>query len=338
MIQKKFGDLWKMRVCRFHLMPNAMKLMGFGFNLALMLVWAPANAQMTVYGDDDDDYSYDSREGLEFGLNIGVYRGFEQAAYFYDGEGGHELSDAGAQIWSIEDRLNQLRTQQPNHPVNGILNEFPDPELYSLPLMQYTPSMMFGLKMARFWNPETALVLHMDVVQAKAEGAWSLSTGLLPDQGQGNADVRTYSIQGREQRLMLSFGYRTSIYITEGLTWVFELGGMANAVSVEENFIVMSQQDMGNSNLQVALLTAPGTGAGGALNPASNVLTQWGMGGYSSLGIGVDFEEGGSIELNVRVSRDAIHLGTESFKGQNLAAFLTWMIPSQLGDFVRASF
>ena len=198
--------------------------------------------------------------------------------------------------------------------------------------------MMFGLKMARFWNPETALVLHMDVVQAKAEGAWSLSTGLLPDQGQGNADVRTYSIQGREQRLMLSFGYRTSIYITEGLTWVFELGGMANAVSVEENFIVMSQQDMGNSNLQVALLTAPGTGAGGALNPASNVLTQWGMGAYSSLGIGVDFEEGGSIELNVRVSRDAIHLGTESFKGQNLAAFLTWMIPSQLGDFVRASF
>lgn len=310
-----------------------------GWMAALALAWAPAlvSGQMRVYGDDDDDYSYASREGLEFGVNIGVYRGFPQAAYFYDGAGDHELSDAGAQIWGIQERLQQLQGQQLTHPVTGVLNEFPAWNIYSLPLMQYKPSMFFGLKAAKFWNPETALVCHVDVAQVTAEGAWSLSTGLLPDQGQGNEDVRTYPIVGKEQRLNIALGYRTSIYITEGASWAFELGGLANAVAIEENYIVMSP-NVGNALYEVNLLTAIGNGAGGQLSPASNVLTQWGTGFYSSLGLAVEFEEGGHVELNVRASRDNINLGTEAYKGWNVAAFLTWMIPSQLGDFVRASF
>ena len=81
---------------------------------AFALAWVPAllSGQMRVYSDDDDDYSYSSREGLEFGVNIGVYRGFPQAAYFYDGAGDHELSDVGAQIWGIRERLQQLQGQQ----------------------------------------------------------------------------------------------------------------------------------------------------------------------------------------------------------------------------------
>ena len=306
---------------------------------AFALAWVPAllSGQMRVYSDDDDDYSYSSREGLEFGVNIGVYRGFPQAAYFYDGAGDHELSDVGAQIWGIRERLQQLQGQQLTHPVTGILNEFPAWNIYSLPLMQYKPSMFFGLKAAKFWNPETALVCHVDVAQVTAEGSWSLSTGLLPDQGQGNEDVRTYPIIGKEQRLNIALGYRTSIYIAEGASWAFELGGLANAVAIEENYIVMSP-NVGNALYEVNLLTAIGNGAGGQLSPASNVLTQWGTGFYSSLGLAVEFEEGGHVELNVRASRENINLGTEAYKGWNVAAFLTWMIPSQLGDFVRASF
>ena len=306
---------------------------------AFALAWVPAllSGQMRVYSDDDDDYSYASREGLEFGVNIGVYRGFPQAAYFYDGAGDHELSDVGAQIWGIRERLQQLQGQQLTHPVTGILNEFPAWNIYSLPLMQYKPSMFFGLKAAKFWNPETAVVCHVDVAQVTAEGSWSLSTGLLPDQGQGNEDVRTFPIIGKEQRLNIALGYRTSIYIAEGASWAFELGGLANAVAIEENYIVMSP-NVGNALYEVNLLTAIGNGAGGQLSPASNVLTQWGTGFYSSLGLAVEFEEGGHVELNVRASRDNINLGTEAYQGWNVAAFLTWMIPSQLGDFVRASF
>ena len=94
----------------------------------LTLGWAAtAQAQMTVYSDEED-YTYESREGVEFGLNIGVYRGYPLAAYFYDGSGLNELgaSNVNAQVWSIDDRLRQLQSQQQNHPVSGILNEFPN--------------------------------------------------------------------------------------------------------------------------------------------------------------------------------------------------------------------
>lgn len=293
--------------------------------IALTALAGTALGQMRVYGDEED-WEYAEREGIEFGVNIGVYRGFPQAAFFYDGAGGHELTDAGAQMWGIRERLEQLQSTQLTHPVTGILNEFPDWQIYSLPLMQYKPSMYFGLKVAKFWNPETALVCHLDAAQVTAEGAWSLSTGLLPDQGQGNEDVRTYPILGKEQRLGIALGYRTALYMAETTAWTFEMGGLANAVSIEENTIVMSPA-VGSALYEVNLMTAVGTGSGGTLSPASNILTQWGTGFYASGGVAMEFDKGGHVELNLRASRDAINLGTETFKGWNLAAFMTWMIP-----------
>jgi hypothetical protein len=196
--------------------------------------------------------------------------------------------------------------------------------------------MFFGLKTAKFWNPETALVLHVDAIQMTAEGAWTLSTGLLPDQGQGNLDIRTYPILGKEQRLNVALGYRTSVYLAEGASWGLELGGMANAVSIEENYVVLTPA-VGNSRYEVDLLTSVGVG-NGQLTAANNLLTQWGMGFYGSAGIDLDFEEGGHIELNARVSRDNLMLGLNETRGWNIAVFLTWMMPSEFGNFARASF
>ena len=201
--------------------------------------------------------------------------------------------------------------------------------------MQYRPSLFFGLKAAKFWNPETALVCHFDVAQATAEGTWSLSTGLLPDQGQGNEDVLQYPILGKEQRLNIALGYRTSIFIGQGASWTFEFGGLANAVSIEENYIVVSPRT-GSGRYEVDLLTTIAPGSAGVLNPASNVLTQWGLGAYAQGGVAMQFEEGGHIELNIRASRDKIRLGVEEHQGVNLAAFLTWMIPTDLGGFVQS--
>ena len=292
-------------------------------------------AQMRVYSDEDDEEVNITRNGLEFGVNVGVYRGFSSAAYFYDGTGDKELSDAGAQIWGIQDRLDQLQNQQQQHPVSGILNEFPAPSIYSFPLMQYRPSLFFGLKAAKFWNPETAVVCHFDVAQATAEGTWSLSTGLLPDQGQGNEDVLQYPIIGKEQRLNIALGYRTSIFIAQGASWTFELGGLANAVSIEEHYVVVSPRT-GPGSHEVNLLTTIAPGSSGVLNPASNVLTQWGLGAYAQGGVALEFDAGGHVELNIRASRDKMRLGVEEYQGVNVAAFLTWMIPTDLGAFVQS--
>ena len=157
--------------------------------------------------------------------------------------------------------------------------------------------------------------------------------GVVPDQGQGNEDVLQYPIIGKEQRLNIALGYRTSIFIGQGASWTFELGGLANAVSIEENYIVVSPRT-GSGRYEVNLLTiAPGSAGG--LNAASNVLTQWGLGAYAQGGVAVHLRRG-HIELNIRASRDKIRLGVEEHQGVNLAAFLTWMIPTDLGGFVQS--
>jgi hypothetical protein len=111
---------------------------------------------------------------------------------------------------------------------------------------------------------------------------------------------------------------------------------MANAVSIEENYVVLTPA-VGNSRYEVDLLTSVGVGSG-QLTAANNLLTQWGMGFYGSAGIDLDFEEGGHIELNARVSRDNLMLGLNETRGWNIAVFLTWMMPSEFGNFARASF
>jgi hypothetical protein len=305
--------------------------------LLTLVIPAFCHGQMTVR-DTEDDYTYVSRRGLEFGLNIGVYRGDSWPAYFYDGSGMWELGDASGQIWGIEDRLLQLQQQQ--HPVRDILNDLTSGNmgwrLESLPLMQYRPAMMFGLKAVKFWNPESALVVSVDAMQMTAEGAWTLNTGQLPDQGQGNAQILTFPILGKERRLNVLLGYRTSAYMAEGVSWTFEAGGLANALTVEENYIMMWEYSESQAK-RLDLLTAPANG-NGTLGAANNLLTQWGTGMYVGGGLDLSFEEGGNIELNVRACRDNMRLGTTEFKRWNGALFVTWMIPSQLGDFVRASF
>ena len=113
---------------------------------------------------------------------------------------------------------------------------------------------------------------------------------------------------------------------------------MANAVSIEEHYIVVSPRTGSgrNDGNRVDLLTTIAPGSAGVLNPASNVLTQWGLGAYAQGGVALEFEEGGHIELNIRASRDKIRLGVEEHQGVNLAAFLTWMIPTDFGGFARS--
>ena len=73
-----------------------------------------------------------------------------------------------------------------------------------------------------------------------------------------------------------------------------ELGGLANAVSIEEHYIVVSPRT-GSGRYEVDLLTTIAPGSAGVLNPASNVLTQWGLGAYAQGGVALEFEEGDTL-------------------------------------------
>ncbi len=306
----------------------------------LMVAWisAQAVAQMVVPGNEED-YSVERRDGIEFGMNLGVYRGFSQAAYFFDGMG-NALAEGNSanQMWSVSNRIQNLPA---SHPVSRIaanrFNGTLSPDLNSGPLMQYRPAFMFGLKAAKFWNPETALVLQMDVVSLTAEGAWPFETGNL-ETGMGGYLLEYVPILGKEDRLHISLGYRTSVYMMQGMSCTFELGPMFNSVSIDPQGHALIFTDETGNLVELKLITGSGVPVGGVYNNASNILTQWGAGFYSQAGLDLEFDKGGHIELNLRASRDNINLGVEEFAGWNLALFITWMIPSRIGDFVRASF
>lgn len=63
-----------------------------------------------------------------------------------------------------------------------------------------------------------------------------------------------------------------------------------------------------------------------------------GFGGYGGIGVELFFEEGGNLMLTARVSRDKVRMGNYEDDLWQGALYLTWVIPPQLGDFIRASF
>lgn len=297
--------------------------------------------------DWDDWEDYDSyvpeRKGVEFALNFGVYQGHHKAANeFFSGISGefYELSDPTANLMTIEERLgvNNVNSIVWSQIMSNIGLEAGEFEYIEYPIysdalrlygMRYTPGTLMGLQTLLFFNPESAFVLHVDAINGlKSEGAWNMVTNEIV-QGAGSENRRTYGIFSEEDRFQLSLGYRTAAYIVDEASWTFELGGTMLATQLKRNYVRIL-----NQNYQ--LLTAP-TGNGQFANPTSS-LTSTGFGFYAAVGVELFFEEGGNLMLTARVSRDRVVMGTYEDNLVQGALYLTWVIPPQLGDFVRASF
>ena len=308
--------------------------------MIVLLCSVPAvNAQDWDDWDEYEEEGYVSgRKGIEFALNFGVYQGNHQAANaFYNGYAGefYTLGDNTANLMTIEERLG---INNPNSVVwSQVMSsiglesgefryiEYPDP-LYG---MRYTPGTLMGLQTMLFFNPESAFVLHIDAINGlKSEGGWNIVSSDV-DTGMGSENRRTYGIFSEEDRFQFSLAYRAAAYITDEVSWVFELGGNLLATQLKQNYVRIQNQSY-------QLLTAP-IGNGQFINPTSS-LTSTGFGGFGALGVELFFEQGGNLMLTARVSRDRVRLGSYEDDLWQGALYLTWVIPPQLGDFVRASF
>ena len=289
---------------------------------------------------DDDEVYVSRRQGLEFGINMGVYLANNNpvttSANFYNGDGWYDLGDNSATLFSI-DSLLTISPQTISNVQNIVGTEsFEIPYGAYSYTMRYDPGMMLGFKTVYFWNPESALVLGLDAMSLKASGAWTLHAAGLPDQGQGSDNIKLYGVFGQERRMITTFGFRTSAYIMDQAAWIFELGGTATGVQINRNFVMVE-----NTPYElITMYNGPGQFSGATSN-----LTSVGLGFYGTIGLEALFEEGGNLEANIRISRDNIHLGSKepddiSFeeKSWNVAVYVTWMIPPHIGDFVRATF
>ena len=296
--------------------------------------------------DDWDDYEsayVPARKGIEFALNFGVYQGHHKAANeFFSGISGelYELSDPTANLMTIEERLgiNNVNSMVWNQVMNSIGLEAGEFEYIEYPLyseslrlygMRYTPGTLMGLQTLFFFNPESAFVLHIDAINGlKSEGAWNMVTNEIV-QGAGSENRRTFGIFSEEDRFQLSLGYRTAAYIVDEASWTFELGGNLLATQLKQNL-------RSDPKPKLPALAAP-VGNGQFTNATSS-LTSTGFGFYGSVGVELFFEKGGNLMLTARVSRDRVVMGTYEDNLFQGALYLTWVIPPQLGDFVRASF
>ena len=313
--------------------------------MALLMVMSSSALHAQNWDDwDDYDAAYvPARKGVEFALNFGVYQGHHKAANeFYSGYSGeiYELNDPIANLMTIEERLqinntNSVVWSQVMNSIGLEAGEFRYIEypVYSEALrlysMRYAPATIWGLQTMLFFNPESAFTLHIDAINGlKSEGGWNIVSSDV-DTGMGSENRRTYGIFSEEDRFQLSLGYRTAAYITDEVSWVFELGGTMLATQLKQNYVRIQ-----NQNYQ--LLTAP-IGNGQFQNPTST-MTSTGFGGYGGLGVELFFEEGGNLMLTARVSRDRVRMGTYEDDLWQGAMYLTWVIPPQLGDFIRASF
>ena len=71
---------------------------------------------------------------------------------------------------------------------------------------------------------------------------------------------------------------------------------------------------------------------------ATSALVGTGFGAYGAVGLELMFEEGGNIEVQLRVSKEEVVMGNYAERLWHGALVLSWVIPPQLGNFVRAKF
>lgn len=292
------------------------------------------------------------RRGIEFGLNFGVYRGNHQAATaFFSGTGQYSLGDNVADMESIEERLDAGNATSPiwSQVMNQAGLEAGEYRYIEYPLeMRYSPGKLVGLQTLLFFNPESALVLHIDAITGlKSVGGWNLVSSDV-DTGMGSENRRTYGIHSVEDRLYIAGGYRTAAYIYEDLSWVFEIGGTALGTRIDRNWVRVGEEPTGG------IFGGGGSGGGSGsgasdynllvgrlgnqqfLGPVSN-LTSVGYGAYAALGWELMFDKGGNLVVMLRLSRDQVRLGSYQESLWHGALTLTWIVPP-VDNFIKARF
>ena len=289
------------------------------------------------WAQDDDEPESDgylnTRRGIEFAVNFGLHKPNNKAATaFFSGAGGYDLGDNIAWLNTIEERL---QIDQPNSVVwSQVMNatglEAGEFRYIELPLeMRYQPGRLLGLQTLYFFNPEAALVLHVDMMTGqKSQGGWNIVSSDA-QQGMGSERRRTYGIFSEEDRLGLSLGYRTAAYIYDDLSWVFEGGASMLGTRILRNYVVIENQTYD-------LLTAS-LGPGGNFQGPNSALVGIGYGGYLGAGFELFFEKGGNLQAMLRVAREEVVMGSYAEPQWNGSVYLAWVIPPVL-DYARVSF
>lgn len=262
-------------------------------------------SRLTFLNDNDEDEPQeDTIRGFSFGLNLGGYFANAATASIYNGSGpikGFLNEASGVRLYSVDERIgttsgfiNDIQTINTYYNSNG----------YHLPNdsyptnMRYNPAFYVGLQLKYNFDRYRAVIMNINALNLNATSQFTIQFEGTPQPLNAQADVRLFTIVGKEQRMNMNLGFRQGWMMGDFSNFYIQLGGSVLASKWKDNFIVVAGN---NYNL---VTSAP---VQGQTQMTAQAQAGLGFGGYAALGI--EFWLGKySFDLGFGFSRDKVVL------------------------------
>ena len=170
--------------------------------------------------------------------------------------------------------------------------------------MHYTPAIMVGFNFRHAVNKSSAILFNINGSKVNVEGNFTMT--LLkpqnPNPAFNNANVQSFAIRGREQRLIFQLGFQKLLGDDDKLKFFVEAGFNGTLAKVDRSMIyinglTINLLDYYNQTLYPA--------------PAPNrTLIGFGVGAYGGLGLNVDINPKFLIQLMYSPSYEKVNIGT----------------------------
>lgn len=218
------------------------------FYFILMLVSVNSVAQETQ-NDEALQEPYVPKKGFRVGLYVGSYFANQYTANMYDGYG-FDI-DGNRNNWD-----NSLMNQKINMEYGGYgyagqqdliaqaLNVDYHTWTFSasdMPTnMRYSPSFMVGLNCIYSVDVKNAIIFNVNLANLTANGNFTIITPQAPNSTQINDRIKTFAIRGKEQRMMLQFGYQRLLGEPGKINWLVEGGLHGTLAKFDKNEIMIN--------------------------------------------------------------------------------------------------
>lgn len=192
---------------------------------------------------------FEHRKTFRLGMYLGSYFANQYTANMYDGYG-FDI-DGNRNNWD-----NSLMNQKVNMQYGGYgYAGQPDQIAQALNVdyhtwtfnandmptnMRYSPAIMVGLNCIYSVDVKNAILLNINLVNLTANGNFTIITPQQNNSTQINDRIKTFSIRGKEQRMMLQFGYQHLLGDNEKINWLVEGGLHATLAKFSSNEILIN--------------------------------------------------------------------------------------------------
>lgn len=281
---------------------------------SLLLITNFSSAQEEETTDTEtsatDQEPYVQKKGFRFGLYIGGYFANQYTANMYDGYG-FDI-DGNRNNWDNSLMNQKINLELGAQGFSGQTDQIAialnvDPQTWTftpgdMPTnMRYSPTMMIGLHTIYSVDVANSILINLNLANLTASGNFTIVTPQPANSTQINDRIKTFEIRGREQRMMMQFGYQHIFGESSKINWFVEGGLHATLAKFDKNEIQIN-------NLRVDLTSYFNNAAF-----ASALLFRRpigiGMGAFAGVGANLNLNPKMTIQLLYNPTYERIDMG-----------------------------